>query len=99
MGVDDDLRGDYSASAAVMVMTGRAAEAPGDVGDLSRADCEKRLPPGVARGPAWVPLTRSNAVSGTYCFTTTEGHVAAFSMVSANLPLPDSVTVKVVLWE
>lgn len=99
VGVDDDLRGDYSASAAVMVMTGRAAEAPGDAGDLRRSDCERRLPSGVARNPVWVPLTRSNGVSGTYCFTTTEGRIAAFSMVSADLPLPDSVTIKVVLWE
>ncbi|MBB4885051.1 hypothetical protein WEB32_29605 [Streptomyces netropsis] len=99
VGVDDDLRGDYSASAAVMVMTGRAAEAPGDAGDLRRSDCEKRLPPGVTQNPVSVPLTRSNGVSGTYCFTTTEGRTAAFSMVSANLPLPDAVTIKVVLWE
>ncbi|GHF29829.1 hypothetical protein GCM10010218_08760 [Streptomyces mashuensis] len=101
VGVDDDLRGDFSASASVVVMSGRAAEAPGSATELSRAECVRRLPGGVPTQPVWVPLTRgnSNAVSGTYCFTTTGGRVAAFEMVSASFPLPEKVTVQVVVWD
>ncbi|MGG8409834.1 hypothetical protein ACM614_26280 [Streptomyces sp. 12297] len=100
VGVDDDLRGDYSASAAIMVMSGRAAEAPGEAEDLDRAECERRLPSlPTARNPAWVDVFRSYGPGGTYCMTTTRGTVAAFTVVAAEQPLPPSVTVKVVLWD
>lgn len=100
VGVDDDLRGDFSTSASIMVMSGHVAEASGDAYDLERAKCEKKVTAGVAKGPTWVSIYRGNAVGGTYCMTTTEGHLAAFTIVSAEqLPLPVSVTVKVILWD
>lgn len=98
-GVDDDLRGDYQASPTVIVLSGHAAEAPGDVADLDRADCEERLPPGLSQGPAWIGVFRGNGMGGTYCFATTEGALGAFSIKSADPILPESVTLSVVLWD
>lgn len=96
----DDLRGDYSTSASIMVMSGHAAYASGDVNDLERATCEKSKSVGTGNDPVWVSIYRGNEVGGTYCMLTTDGHLAAFTIVSAEqLPLPVSVTVKVVLWE
>lgn len=83
-----------------MVMSGHVAETSGDVDSLERATCERKLSTGVANKPQWVSIYRGNEVGGTYCMTTTEGHLAAFTIVSAEqLPLPDSVTVQVALWD
>ncbi|MFF3244264.1 hypothetical protein ACFYWY_11135 [Streptomyces sp. NPDC002870] len=101
-GVDDDLRGDYQTTPMIRVLSGHAAEAPGDVADLGLADCEKRLHPGLAQGAAWIDVFRSNnSPGGTYCFTTTKGRVGAFSIESAgpDQVLPDSVILSVVLWQ
>ncbi|MFD5912036.1 hypothetical protein ACFWHL_25250 [Streptomyces massasporeus] len=48
--MDDDLRGDYSTTPAVIVMSGRAAETGNDLDDLDAATCEDKLPP--------LPVTR-----------------------------------------
>lgn len=99
-GVDDDLRGDYQTSPKIVVFSGHATEIPGDTDGLTRSACEKRLPSGVPKGPVWIDALRGNGMGGTYCFNTTEGRVAAFSIVSADpMPLPQSITLKVVLWE
>lgn len=100
VGVDDDLRGDYSTSAAIMVMSGHAAEASGDVDSLDRSICEKRITTEVRNNPQWIYISRGDSVGGTYCLATTEGHLAAFTIISAEqLPLPVSVSVKVVIWD
>ncbi|MFD5427630.1 hypothetical protein [Streptomyces sp. NPDC127084] len=81
-------------------MSGQAAYASGDVNDLDRDTCEQSKSMGTGNDPIWVSIYRGNAVGGTYCMLTTEGRLAAFTIVSAEqLPLPVSVTVKVVLWE
>ncbi|WP_190109289.1 hypothetical protein [Streptomyces cinnamoneus] len=98
-GVDDDLRGDYQTSPKIVVLSGHAAEIPGDADGLTRSACEKRLTSSVPKGPVWIDALRGNGMGGTYCFNTTEGRVAAFSIVSADpMPLPQSITLKVVLW-
>ncbi|MBA9007201.1 hypothetical protein [Thermomonospora cellulosilytica] len=99
VGAQDDLRGDNQTAPKVIVFTGRVAEVSGDVGGLSREECERSLPPGASREPVFLPVYRGNGVNGTYCFTTTENKVAAFAMVSADFPLPTSVRIEAVVWE
>lgn len=94
----DDLRGDFSSSAKIMVMSGRVAYAIGDID--RRASCENAKSSGVANTPAAVSIYVGTQIGGAYCMLTTEGRLAAFEIVSAEgLPLPSSVTVKVVLWD
>ncbi|MFF5531763.1 hypothetical protein ACFY71_04700 [Streptomyces cinerochromogenes] len=100
-GTDDDLRGDYSSSPGIFVMAGQAAEVPGDAADLKFQDCAQLLQGGVNNNPVVISVRRGTGLNGTYCFTTTKGRIAAFTIVSAGPDpvLPESVTVKVVLWE
>lgn len=101
VGVDDDLRGDYSTSAAIMVMSGHAAESSKDFTELDRTACAARLPssqdPGyvVPNNPEWIYLN----LGRSFCFMTTEQRVAAFSITAFDSPLPDSVTIKVKTWD
>ncbi|QGV81750.1 hypothetical protein [Streptomyces ficellus] len=95
-GVDDDLRGDYSTTPAVLVMSGRAAETGRDLDALDAPTCEASLPPLPGAPPA-ISAYRE----GTYCFATSSGGVGAFSITSppALSDIPDALTVQVVLWE
>ena len=96
VGVDDDLRGDYSTTPAVIVMSGRAAETGKDLDDLDAATCEAKLPalPGD-------PPTISAYREGTYCFATSSGDIGAFAMTShlSISDIPNSLAVQVVLWQ
>ncbi|MFF7769340.1 hypothetical protein ACIPIU_25990 [Streptomyces massasporeus] len=96
MGVDDDLRGDYSTTPAVIVMSGRAAETGKDLDELDATTCEENLPalPGD-------PPTISAYREGTYCFATSSGGIGAFRVTShlSISDIPSSLAVQVVLWE
>ncbi|MEU9569975.1 hypothetical protein AB0D62_08815 [Streptomyces massasporeus] len=94
--MDDDLRGDYSTTPAVIVMSGRAAETGKDLDDLGPATCEDKLPalPGD-------PPTISAYREGTYCFATSSGEIGAFRVTThlSISDIPSSQAVQVVLWE
>lgn len=95
VGVDDDLRGDYSTTPAVLVMSGRAAETGKDLTDLDSASCERNLP----TLPGDVPRISAYR-GGTYCFATSDGHIGAFEMPTppSLYDIPDNLVVRVVLW-
>ncbi|MGA5407617.1 hypothetical protein ACPCSC_10185 [Streptomyces lavendulocolor] len=96
VGADDDLRGDYRTTPAVLVMSGRAAETGKELVDLDAATCEASLP----RLPG-DPPSISAYREGTYCFATSSGGVGAFAITSppALSDIPDTLTVQVHLWE
>lgn len=100
VGVDDDLRGDFSAAPGIVIMSGHAAESSKAFTDVDRAACAAKLPsprdPGykIPVNSQWVRLERGR----TFCFMTTEQRVAAFSIADFEEPLPSAVTVNVKIW-
>jgi hypothetical protein len=96
VGVDDDLRGDYSTTPAVLVMTGRAAEVGKPLDKITKEMCEQRTPVQPS-DPIGVTAYRT----GTYCFATSEGSVAAFAVTSppSVQDIPSELTLQVILWE
>ncbi|MGW3651100.1 hypothetical protein [Streptomyces sp. NPDC000878] len=95
-GVDDDLRGDYSTTPAVLVMTGRVAEVGKPLDEITKEICTQRTP-AQPSDPIGVTAYRT----GTYCFATSEGDTAAFAVTSPPTiqDIPDELTIQVVLWE
>ncbi|MFE1840622.1 hypothetical protein [Streptomyces sviceus] len=95
-GVDDDLRGDYSTTPAVLVMTGRLAEVGKSLDEITKEICTQRTPVQPSK-PKEVTAYRA----GTYCFATSEGDIAAFAVISPPTiqDIPDELTIQVVLWE
>ncbi|MFE6157404.1 hypothetical protein ACFQ7F_00560 [Streptomyces sp. NPDC056486] len=96
VGIDDDLRGDYSTTPAVLVMTGRAAEVGKPLEKITKEICEQRIPVKPS-DPKGITAYRT----GTYCFATSEGDVAAFAVTSTPSiqDIPSELTIQVVLWE
>ncbi|MBO3752034.1 hypothetical protein J5X84_38710 [Streptosporangiaceae bacterium NEAU-GS5] len=94
----DDLRGNFGYQPQVIVMSGRAAEAAGDIAELDKAGCVDGLTPGAPGEAAFVPVYRGNGVGGTYCFATGEGRIGAFTIKSIDYPSSSRVTIDVLVW-
>ncbi|CAM5366655.1 hypothetical protein SALBM135S_08511 [Streptomyces alboniger] len=77
-------------------MTGRAAEIGKPLSKITRDMCEQRTPVEPS-DPTGITAYRT----GTYCFATSEGDVAAFAVTSPPTiqDIPSELTVQVVLWE
>ncbi|CAL9563648.1 hypothetical protein SUDANB1_04682 [Streptomyces sp. enrichment culture] len=98
--VDDDLRGNYSASPTIYVMSGRAAVVAGSAEEVDYETCERKVPTRPANGPISIEIFRGdNSPGGTYCFATSDGRLAVYEVNSVDDPvLPGSVTVNVVVF-